>query len=348
MTNELKKKWDLILDYPEVYVYGAAKTAEKLYEFIANMGYKDNVKGFLVTNGEDNGKELCGLPVDDIHYFDNKKSRILVPHVGIYRDQICNLLETLNFRNVFLIDKLRELTYLEEREKNTLDVEKTGWEIYERKSEKEKQEDEKLCDQILNILREEQPDFGGIKPYQSMELIGLEGIRPTEYRIREYGLRDILKEEDDVLDIGCNTGCLDISIANMVHTVTGIEYDGSLVKAAKLIADYLEVSNCAFYNDDFNVWLKDIDINKKYSIILSFAIHHWLNLSPTEYIAIIDKLLKKGGFLCFESHIYGMDVEFDECYKEFLNLGYHIICEKKIKDDGVQERLYVLFQKNEL
>lgn len=345
MTAELKREWDIILTHPEIYVYGAAKTAEKLYEFIVSMGYKDNVKGFLVTNGETNVKELCELPVIDVHYFNNKKAHILVPHVGIYRDQICSLLENLNIRNVCLIDKLREQTFLEERERTALKV-TTGWELYEQKTEAEKEKDGKIREQILDILREGQPDFGRIKPYQSLELIGLEGIRPTEYRIRQYGLRNILNKEDDVLDIGCNSGCLDVSIAEMVHTVSGIEYDESLVKAANMIADYLEISNCMFYNKDFNIWLRDTGINAKYSIIFSFAIHHWLNIPPAKYVEIIDKLLKTGGFLCFESHIYGADVEFDECYKKFLKLGYQIICEKKIKDDGVQERLYVLFKKS--
>lgn len=343
MTNELKKEWNLVLDFPAVYIYGAAKTAEKLYDFFLELGYKGNIKGFLVTDGERNVKMLHGLPVSDIHIFADKGIRVLVPHIGVYKEQISNLLDELGFKNVFLIGRLQEKTALEERKICVTDCEKAGWKEYYSKPESEKVKDVNIREQILNILQEEQPDFGGVKPYQSMELIGLEGIRPTEYRIRMYELRQILRDQHDVLDIGCNSGFLDLSIAGLVQSVTGIEYDKSLVKVAKLTAEYLKINNCTFYNDDFNHWLKDAD--KSYHVIFSFAIHHWLNLSAFEYVKVIDQLLRAGGYFCFESHIYGMDQEFDECYDKFVKLGYRVVCKKKMKDDGLQERMYLMFQK---
>ena len=343
MTNELKKEWESIIARSNLYIYGAAKTAEKLYEFIIQMGYKENVKGFLVTDSEKNASEVCGLPVSDVHCFSDKEVSVLVPHVGIYREQICELLEKLAFSNIYLVGQLRARTSQEEREYITSGHEEIGWEIYDQKSEAEKEKDAGIREQILSILQEGNPDFGGVKPYQSLEMIGLRGIRPTEYRIREYELRQILKEQDDVLDIGCNSGFLDLSIASDVRSVTGVKYDSSLVNAANLVANYLKISNCVFYNGDFNEWYRNANTN--YNVIFSFAIHHWLNLASNEYVTIIDHLLRAGGYLCFESHIYGADVEFDECYKEFLELGYRIVCEKKINDDGLQERQYVLFQK---
>lgn len=343
MTDELKKEWDTVLGQPDLYIYGAAKTAEKLYEFIKQMGYQENVKGFLVTDSEENVEEMFDLPVKCVRLFDNKSVAILVPHMGIYRKQICELLESLAFHNVYQVGQLRAKTAQEERKYVTLGHENIGWEIYEQKSEKEKERDAGIREQVLSLLEEGNPDFGGVKPYQSLEMIGLRGIRPTEYRIREYELRQILKEQDDVLDIGCNSGFLDISIAKEVRSVTGVEYDGSLVNIANLVADYLGISNCLFYNVDFNQWYRSADTS--YNAIFSFAIHHWLNLDSKEYVTIIDRLLRRGGYVCFESHIYGADIEFDECYKEFLELGYSIVCEKKINDDGLQERQFVLFRK---
>ena len=344
MTNELKKEWDVIISQSNLYIYGAAKTAEKLYDFISEMGYKDNMKGFLVTDSEKNVKELRGLPVSDIHHFSDKEAFVLVPHLGVYREQICSLLKSLAFSNVYMIGHLKEQTVQEKRENGILSHEEIGWDKYVQKSGVEKEKDAEIREQILDILRDGQPDFGGVKPYQSMEIIGLRGIRPTEYRIREYGLRQILKECDDVLDIGCNSGFLDISIAGEVRSVTGVEYDFNLVKVANLVANYLKVTNCMFYNGDFIDWYRNAD--KNYSVIFSFAIHHWLDLNSQEYVAIINHLLRVNGYVCFESHIYGEDAEFEECYREFLKLGYHIICEKKINDDGLQERQYVLLQKN--
>ncbi len=343
MTDELKKEWTSIINKPNIYIYGAAKTAETMYSFISGMGYKQHIKGFLVTEGKDNVQELLGLEVKDIHNFDEKEACILVPHMGVYKEQISNLLVLLGFKNVYFVGQLRTKTVQEEREHIALDNGKVGREIYDKKTEIEKESDANLREQILTILRNGQPDFGGIKPYQSMEMIGLWGIRPTEYRIREYELRTILGPKDNVLDIGCNTGFLDLSISNLVQSVTGIEYDSSLVKIANLVKDYLKVPNCIFYNGDFNDWYRNTDTS--YNVIFSFAIHHWLNITPQRYVEILNKLLRTHGYICFESHIYGADIEFDKCCKEFQNLNYQVIISKKINDDGMQEREYVLFRK---
>lgn len=343
MTNERKEEWKLIIDRPDLYIYGAAKTAEKLYELIAHMGFQENIRGFLVTDSENNVPVLRGLPVYDIHYFEQKGVPVLVPHMGIYRRQISDLLDALNFKNVFFVSQLIVKIAQEECESIVPDNKKVGWEIYDQKTEIEKKQDTYIRERILSILQEGQPDFGAVKPYQSLELIGLEGIRPTEYRIREYGLRNILNSADDILDIGCNSGFIDLTIAGLVHSVTGIEYDESLIKAASLVKEYLNVTNCMFYNSDFNDWCRQAE--RKYQVIFSFAIHHWLNIEPGEYVAILDRLLNRYGYVCFESHVYETDVKFNGCCKEFEKSGYSVIFEKKINDDGLQERKYVLLQK---
>lgn len=332
MTDTTKKEWDLIMQSEYVYIYGAAKTAEALYTFILQQEYK-NTKGFLVTEGRKNPKQLLGLPVEDIHGFSNKEANILVPHMGVYKEQISNLLFALGFKNVYLIGQLMTRTKLEE----------SGFWNEDKETESKIDKNKDIQKQILDILKTGAPDFGGVIPYQSLELIGLKGIRSTEARIREYGLREVLKSSDNVLDIGCNSGFLDLSIANLVHSVTGVEYDNNLVKIADLTKNYLKVSNCTFYNNDFNDWYKNNDTD--YDVIFSFAIHHWLNIPPQEYVKILNRLLKKNGYIYFESHIYGSDVEFDECYKEFQHFGYQIILNKKINDNGLQERQYVLLQK---
>lgn len=339
MKKTTKMEWDSILNQ-EIYIYGAAKTAKDLYHFIIQQGYK-GIKGFLVTEGKNNPEQLLGLSVKDIHNFNDKEAHILVPHLGIYKEQISVLLDTLGFKNVYLVGQLITKTMVEERRDISEEIDKAGG-INEKEIEI-KQRNEQMIEQILNILQEGSPDFGGIMPYQSMELIGLEGIRPTAYRIHEYGLREILKAEHDVLDIGCNSGFLDMSISSLVHSVTGIEYDKNLVKVAELVKNYLNVSNCTFVNGDFNDWYKEI--NSTYNVIFSFAIHHWLNLSPQEYVTMLNRLLKKHGYICFESHLYGEDMKFDECYKEFQRLGYQTICDKEIDDSGMRTREYLLLQK---
>lgn len=336
MTDATKREWDSIINN-ETYIYGAAYGAATLYSFILQQNYK-GVKGFLVTSSRDNPEQLLGLPVEDIHGFSNKEANILVPHMGVYKEQISNLLYTLGFKNVYLIGQLITKTKFEERGLVDENSKTEGW-IDEKMVSKNKD----IQKQILDILKEGSPDFGVMMPYQSLELIGLKGLRPTEDRIREYGLREILKDDDDVLDIGCNSGFFDLSIANLVHSVTGIEYDNSLVRIAELVKKYLEIPNCTFYNDDFNNWYKNKETT--YDVIFSFAIHHWLNILPQRYVEILNSLLNKDGYICFEAHNYGSDAEFDECYKWFQHLGYRTIFNKKINDTGFDERQYILLQK---
>lgn len=340
MTAETKSKWESIIDQ-EVYIYGAAKTARELYDFIIQQGH-DTVKGFLVTEAAGNPEQLFGLPVVEIYAFEDKKANILVPHLGIYKEEISNLLKSLNFENVYLTGQLMIRTMLEERR---------SIEQFEKVDETDNDEDESLKEtklrvrkQVLDILQENSPDFGGVMPYQSLDMIGLEGIRPTTYRIQQYELKKILKTEDDVLDIGCNSGFLDMQIAPLVHSLTGIEYDKSLVKVADFVKEQLHITNCRFVCGDFNDWYKETD--RVFDVIFSFAIHHWLGIGAQEYVAMLDKLLtNRGGYICFESHLYKDDVKFDECYKEFKRLGYLTVCDKKIDDSGMNAREYILLQK---
>lgn len=331
MTDTAKKEWDEILSQ-DIYVYGAAKTAKRIHNFLLEHGGK--VKGFLVTERKDNPAKLLDLPVEDIHVFKNKKACILVPHMGTYKEEIARLLESLGFVNVYLIAQLMAKTELEENKNNNLFANMC----------EENDEHSEIRKQVLAILHDGIPDFGGVMPYQSLEMIGLKCGRPTERRIEEYGLRQILKAEDDVLDIGCNSGFFDILVAGLVHSVTGVEYDESLVKVGELVRDYLKVPNCVFFKGDFKKWYKQAH-RKSYNVIFSFAIHHWLDLSPQEYCVILDSLLKEEGYICFESHIYGMDDEADKCRQKLLEMGYQIICDKKVSDGGSEEREYILFKK---
>ena len=122
-----------------------------------------------------------------------------------------------------------------------------------------------------------------------------------------------------------------------------MEYDKNLVKVAELVKDYLRIPNCIFVNGDFNDWHTRQTMT--YHVIFSFAIHHWLDIAPPEYVKILDKLLRGCGYICFESHKYGTDIEFCQCYEEFKKLGYRTICDKRINDSGLQEREYLLLQK---
>lgn len=346
--ERLLSEWKAIFNKDgDFYIYGAANTAKQILEAAKTTGVAYKIKGFTVTNGEENPEHIEQFPVIDIHKLQNKQATILVPHAGVFRQEIYSLLESLGFSNVYSI--FRFINYIIDVPQVIADscMEKAKArekEYNAAKSCADKERDASLREHIIQIRNEGQPDFGQGQFYQSFEKIGLEGTRPTLYRIERYGIEEFLDKKQEVLDIGCNTGFLDMTIAPMVRTVTGVEYDKSLVEVANCVKKHIAADNCTFINCDFHDWYKVN--NKTYNVIFSFAIHHWLNLKPEEYAEKIDNLLMKDGYLCFESHdVRTRDKEYEECLSAWLSMGYIIKSMGDIVDDGVTQRKYIILRK---
>ena len=173
--------------------------------------------------------------------------------------------------------------------------------------------------------------------YQSFPMLNIKGARPTDERIQLYGLYDILGKSMNVLDIGCNTGFFDMTIADCVNSITGIEYDKDFADIAKGTAEILELGNVTFINADANEWLKS-NLHNKYSLILSFAVHGWMGITAEDYAQIISELLEPGGYLLFESHWLADGEEFSA---EFMKHNM-----KRLRG-GLSggHRIWALFQK---
>ena len=154
---------------------------------------------------------------------------------------------------------------------------------------------------------------GGVYFYQSFPMLNIKGNRPTDLRIKTYGLYDVLDKSMNVLDIGSNVGFFDMTIAEHVNSITGIEYDKDFADIAAGTAKILGLDNVTFINADANQWLKN-NMNNRYSLILSFAVHCWLNVKAEDYAQIISELLLPRGFLVFESHGIGDGEEFTAAF----------------------------------
>lgn len=352
MDKELLEELKEILNRnQDVYIYGAANTAKKVYTFLETLKIKYPVKGFVVTDSGKNPDSVNQLPVFSIYDIDNRQAVIIVPHLGTYKVEIQNLLEQLNFKNICFIDKYMHTN--EKIDEKYIQFEKEQMERFEKgKNPEEKEKEEILREKIFRLLREFKPDFGLGRFYQSFERLGIEGDRFTLYRIKEYGINELLEKcgsQISILDIGCNAGFFDMEIAAGIQgekelMVSGIEYDACLVKVAKIVSDYLKLKNCSFFNCDFKEWVKDN--TSTFDVIFSFAIHHWLDISSDKYVEILDSLLNDGGFFCFESHdLQSGDSEYDVCRNMFLEKKYKLIKEGKIKDDGLVEREFCVLQK---
>lgn len=183
--------------------------------------------------------------------------------------------------------------------------------------------------------------------YQSLPMLGIKGSRPTDVRIKQYGLKDLLNNKMDVLDIGSNIGFMDMEIASLARSVTGIEYTPEVSKFSKRIAQKLNICNVTFINADFKEW-KSLS-RRQYDIILSFTVHQWIDLSPQLYVAKIASLIKPCGFVVFESRDLAEADKDYEYFDAFLNNGFTSI--KKgystyYMDDDSEKRMWTLFQYN--
>lgn len=344
------QEWEKIFcENDEIFIYGAANTAKKLLKLARDTNVTDKIGGFVVTDSTKNPEKVDEFEVKDIHLLENKKAMILVPHAGTYKREISDLLKELGFENVCFVHNILYYIMIQEQGKEYINDECMAiareriHQIEAEKTNEDRCKEKQLRDIIEQIRSEGQPDFGQIVFYQSFEKIGLEGTRPSLYRIVKYGLEDFLEKDQAVLDIGCNTGFLDMMIAEQVRSITGIEYDKSLCEIANYTKEYLNLQNCTFVHQEFDDWyLKN---NKKFDVIFAFAVHHWLNLSAEEYTERIDRLLEVNGFVCVESHIADADIEYEICLECWIGKGYQIKRQGQIKDDGIELRNFCILQK---
>ena len=182
--------------------------------------------------------------------------------------------------------------------------------------------------------------------YQSFPKLGITGARPTDIRIEQYGLKDLLNDSMNVLDIGCNIGFMDMEIAPLVRNVTGIEFNPVASRLSKSLARKLNIRNATFFDDDFKDW-KNLS-RRKYDLILSLEVHQWIGLSSKDYAAKIALFIKPCGFVLFEGHNLTENYnDYNEYIDAFVNNGFRCIKSEYIMDDSVTKRIWTLLQYNE-
>lgn len=184
--------------------------------------------------------------------------------------------------------------------------------------------------------------------YQSFPMLGINGVRPTDKRIEQYGLKDLLNIKMDVLDIGCNIGFLDLEIASLVRSVTGIEYNPVASRLSKSIANKLNIHNAAFYDYDFKEW-ENLS-RRRYDMILSLDVHQYIDLTPHEYATKIVSLIKPSGLLLFESPDLNLTEEpndYDDYIDVFMKNGFRIIERGDSADQESSKRIWTLLKQNE-
>jgi 16S rRNA G527 N7-methylase RsmG len=197
--------------------------------------------------------------------------------------------------------------------------------------------------EILNeILLSQKQQFGRGIFYQTYEDLEIDGQRPTKKRFNIYGLKNILKKNMSVLDIGSNCGFFSLYISKFVKSVEGIEYNKSLTDISNITKLLLNVENVKFINADFN----KLNLNRNYDLILSFAVHYWIGIEINTYANLLRDLLNDNGYVLFESqNIMKEDADWDLKNQAFISVGFIEVDSGELCDDGKIKRKFSLFQK---
>ncbi len=173
-----------------------------------------------------------------------------------------------------------------------------------------KGEDDKLVslhEELRNILDESYKgwpyhDYGEGYFYQSYPSLSIRGLRNTNFRFKFYRLDSILNKNMRVLDIGCNSGFLSLTMAKYCRHLDAFDNNPFLIRIAEQCREYEEIGNVKFSCFAFD----EFPFTSTYSVVLSLANHNTFdgNMRPEfrGYLERIRSVMQKGGTLIFESH----------------------------------------------
>lgn len=170
----------------------------------------------------------------------------------------------------------------------------------------------------------------GIPFYQTCDDLNIKEGRDTTKRFKDYGLKNILKKNHEVLDIGCNSAFFSLETSKFVKQVDAFDNKFGNVLTAKIAKFFLKRNNIKIFRNN----VEKFQTKKKYDIVYSFAIHHWINMPFESYIKMLKNLTKKDGMVFFESHdLNNLDKDFEQ-KKEIIKKHFKIKKEINMEHDG--------------
>jgi len=216
----------------------------------------------------------------------------------------------------------------------------SDWFVYEQKT---------LHKKIKAVLKDQVEKYGSYSyfyghPYQSLGILGVYGERSTEERFECYELRDIIKHDDRLLDIGCNCGFMAVYTAFRTGCrAHGIDINPYMTRIGELCADYLRLSDRVNLEA---INIHDFKPDELYTVVFSFATH-WTDdenyrVPLREHFERLAGYLDNGGLLVFESH--ANDVGDEEFYATIDSIGDIFSLQSKKDTDQATRHLY-LFRK---
>jgi 2-polyprenyl-3-methyl-5-hydroxy-6-metoxy-1,4-benzoquinol methylase len=169
-------------------------------------------------------------------------------------------------------------------------------------------------------------DYGEGYFYQSLDLAGIRGLRDTRARVEAMDLMERLRGRT-VLDIGCNSGFLALSLAPAVERITGFDVNPHLISVARTLARHLDATNAEFHATAFEDYARAEPVDA----VLSFANHSTFDgntrQSVSSYLDRCSRVLKPRGLFLFESH-----------HPAYEKLSMDELCAILEQDFDIQER----------
>lgn len=214
----------------------------------------------------------------------------------------------------------------------------------------------KKLHQQLDIARKEQisnwNSFVYCKGYyyQGYSRIGINGIKPTEKRMKNYNVFSYFNKNSNVLDIGSNSGFMSCYLGDYFKRVVGIELNPYLIQMSNYTKEYLNFKNVEFIEGSFI----DFSFNEKFDAVFSLSNHFTidgnLNIGFDSYISKIYQIMNNQGIMFFESHdINGDDSDLDLKFK-IASKYFELIEYKMVKSfyPADIDKLFAVFRKREI
>ena len=138
--------------------------------------------------------------------------------------------------------------------------------------------------------------FANNKYYQSYAPLGLKGARVNGERVLLYDIPNLLNKNSNVLDIGCNSGFLSLTVAPLVKSIIGVDIDERFISIANKVKNYMKIENAQFKKVD----VFSEGLSEKYDAIFMLSLPS--NIGVYEKADMIVDSLNPGGYLFLESH----------------------------------------------
>jgi SAM-dependent methyltransferase len=134
--------------------------------------------------------------------------------------------------------------------------------------------------------------------YQTHPSLNINGVRPTITRLNNYKIFEYINQGSTILDIGCNTGFISAYLSEYVKAIDAVEFDKDVISIAHRTMEYLSINNVQLFNED----IKTFKSNKKYDLVMSYAIHRWVGIELIDYVRLLLSFKDASGFIIIESH----------------------------------------------